>query len=94
MAKDKQQKSSKPPSQGKGSRPRSGYNQKYRDNWEEIFRKGKKEDTQNQEVILEDDGLCHAYREYKETMGLDCTRPRGHTGNHGRVEDFREEKHK
>ena len=29
------------PTQGKGDKPRSGYNQKYRDNWDEIFRKPK-----------------------------------------------------
>jgi hypothetical protein len=41
---EKQQSSSKPVStNGKGSKPRSGYNKKYRDNWEEIFRKEKKD---------------------------------------------------
>lgn len=34
-------KNNKPIQNGKGSRPRSGYNDKYRDNWDKIFRKNK-----------------------------------------------------
>jgi hypothetical protein len=39
--KQKQKQQTSKPVSGKGSRPRSGYNEKYREEWERIFRKTK-----------------------------------------------------